>query len=59
MIGVYIFIKVHLKAMFFHALPKGGHEFINPAIIEFDNFNLYQDQIPLLGGVRGGFMKKA
>ena len=35
-----------------------NYHVINPAIIEYDKFNFYQDQIPLLGGVRGGFFEK-
>ena len=32
--------------------------YINPAIIEYNKFKFYQDKIPLLGGVRGGFLRK-
>ncbi len=32
-------------------------DIINPTIIECDKFNSYENQIPLLGGARGGFMK--
>ncbi len=30
---------------------------INPTIIECDKYNSYENQIPLFGGARGGFMK--
>ena len=53
---------MHFKYDYSTTIPSVADRFngisISPAIIEYDKFNLYQDQIPLLGGARGGFMKK-